>query len=126
MLQSFAFRSPLLGRLSRRPAWNRPARDLTGLSPSGLRLQLAEATPTQRPDMGSTQPLSNLGAQRPSSAPVPMTETQDLCQCETVPPMGLLDGVRCSTPDVRRHALDLRLVADTPDDRRISLDRPFR
>jgi hypothetical protein len=40
MLQSFAFRSPLLGRLSRRPAWNRQARDLTGLSPTGLRLQL--------------------------------------------------------------------------------------
>jgi hypothetical protein len=42
MLQSFAFRSPLLGRLSRRPAWNRQARDLTGLSPSGLRLQLVD------------------------------------------------------------------------------------
>ena len=42
MLQSFAFRSTLLGRLARRPAWNRQARDLTGLSPSGLRLQLAE------------------------------------------------------------------------------------
>jgi hypothetical protein len=44
MLQSFAFRSPLLGRLSRRPAWNRQARDLTGLSPSGLRLQLVVST----------------------------------------------------------------------------------
>jgi hypothetical protein len=46
---------PLLGRLSRRPAWNRQARDLTGLSPSGLRLQLAASGNDVRPSQ--TDPM---------------------------------------------------------------------